>query len=137
VEVADASIGVFTADSSGAGQTAALNQDGQSNSRARPAVPGSVISVWATGVGQLSPPGVDGAVAEAGSVAGPIAQVLAWIGGEAAEVLYAGVAPGFLQGVIQVNLRIPDGMKSGDAAIVLKVGESVSQPGITVALGSP
>ena len=54
--------GLFTADGSGTGQAAALNQDGTINSAVNPAPIGSVISLFATGGGQTSPVGADGQV---------------------------------------------------------------------------
>jgi uncharacterized protein (TIGR03437 family) len=56
--------GVFSSDSTGAGQAAALNQDGLTlntvNTVANPAKIGDTISVYATGEGQTTPTGVDG-----------------------------------------------------------------------------
>ena len=65
VNVASSASGVFTLDSSGMGQAAAVNQDGSINSAAHPAPPGSIISLYATGEGQTSPAGVDGKPAQA------------------------------------------------------------------------
>src|SRR4029077_1893899 len=50
----------FTADSSGKGQAAAVNQDNLSNSPSHPAPIASVITLYATGEGQTSPSGIDG-----------------------------------------------------------------------------
>jgi uncharacterized protein (TIGR03437 family) len=64
--------------------------------------------------------------------------VLAQIGGQFAEILYAGGAPGIVEGVIQVNLRIPPASQIGAAVpLVLRVGNSTSQIGITLAVQSP
>jgi uncharacterized protein (TIGR03437 family) len=135
IAVAPAQIGIFSADASGTGQAAVLNQDGNPNSPANPAAPGSVVTFWATGAGQLSPDGVDGAVVAAGNLPQPVLPVLAEVGGLPAEVLYAGGSPGIVEGVIQVNLRIPSGSPTGAAVpVVLRVGDSASQSGITLAI---
>jgi uncharacterized protein (TIGR03437 family) len=64
--------------------------------------------------------------------------VLAKVGGQIADVLYSGGAPGIVEGVIQVNLRIPFASPTGAAvSLVLSIGDSNSQPGITVAIGFP
>lgn len=125
VTVAPAAIGIFSADASGAGQAIALNQDGGNNSPDNPAAPGSVVTLQATG-----------AAVAPGSLPQP-APVLAFIDGQAAEVLYSGAAPGLIQGVIQVSLRIPAAAQAGVLPLLLRVGESTSQPGITLAIGSP
>ncbi len=96
--------GVFQA-SAGEG-AAALNQDGTLNTAGNPAVPGSVISIYLTGVTALESLAIDG---EPAPVNGPYpgtAAVTATVGSAAATVQYAGPAPGFV-GLIQVNLQIP------------------------------
>lgn len=136
--VARAAIGIFSADSSGAGQAVALNQDGSVNTAGNPAVPGSVITLWGTGAGQLTPSGIDGAVVSSGDLPVPALPVTAQVGGQPAEILYAGGAPGFVQGILQVNLRIPaDGPTGAAVPVILRVGDSVSQPSITVAVKAP
>jgi len=60
VRVAASAPGVFTLDSTGRGQAAALNQDGSINTAVNPAPAGSIVSLFATGEGQTSPAGVDG-----------------------------------------------------------------------------
>ena len=123
--VAPAQPGIFSFDGSGAGQGAILNQDGSVNSAGNPAAAGSIITLWATGAGQLSPPGIDGAVTTSDSLPVPVLPVTAQIGGQAATVLYAGGAPGIVAGVIQVNLRVPRGTAAGAAVpLVLSVGGS-------------
>jgi uncharacterized protein (TIGR03437 family) len=135
VSVVPAQIGIFSADASGTGQAVVLNQDGSVNSPANSAAPGSVITLWATGAGQLSPDGVDGAVVGADNLPRPMLAVAAVVGGQTADVLYAGGAPGMVEGVIQVNVRIPAGSAGGAAVpIVLRVGDSTSQQGITLAI---
>jgi uncharacterized protein (TIGR03437 family) len=134
VTVVPAVSGIFSADASGTGQAIALNQDGSVNSPNNPAVPGSVVTLWATGTGQLSPPATDGAV-DSGTLSQPVLPVTAQIGGQTADVLYAGGAPGIVAGVIQVNLRIPAASQTGAAVpVLLLVGNSISQLGIALAI---
>jgi uncharacterized protein (TIGR03437 family) len=63
LNVAVTAPGLFTSNSSGTGQAAALNQDGSVNSAANPAAAGSIVVLFGTGEGQTSPGGVDGALA--------------------------------------------------------------------------
>jgi len=53
------------------------------------------------------------------------------IGGQVADVKYAGGAPGVIAGVMQVNAVVPDGV-SGAAAVTISVGGTASQPGVTI-----
>ena len=113
--------GLFTSDASGHGQGAILNQDGSINSVAHPAPPGSVVSLFCSGCGITSPLGTDGTVATSiASLANPIGVT---IGGQVANVQYAGSAPGLVNGAIQINVTVPTGI-SGDA---LPIG--ISAPG--------
>ncbi|MGD0775519.1 MAG: hypothetical protein ABSC05_22110 [Candidatus Solibacter sp.] len=124
--------GVFTADGSGRGQAAAVNQDGTSNATASPAPAGSVLSLYATGEGQTSPPGVDGKLAAA-PLPQPLAAVAVTIGGVSAQVLYAGGAPGQIAGLMQVNVVVPSGL-SGAVPLLLTAGGVPSQPAVTVSV---
>ena len=132
--VAPSQPGIFAADGSGAGQGLIFNQDGTANSAVNPAAPGSVIVLYATGVGLLSPPVQDGFVVTADSLPTPVLSVSATIGRQSAPVLYAGGAAGIVEGIIQVNLQIPAGVPTGMAEVVLQVGDGMSQTGLTVAV---
>ncbi|MGA2186043.1 MAG: IPT/TIG domain-containing protein [Bryobacteraceae bacterium] len=57
--VVQAAPGVFTVDGS---MAAALNQDGTVNSKANPAPLGSIVSIFATGLGPINPSQADGSV---------------------------------------------------------------------------
>jgi uncharacterized protein (TIGR03437 family) len=48
--------------------------------------------------------------------------VSAEIGGVAAEVVFAGAAPGQIGGVYQVNVRVPSGLAAGGHPLVVQVG---------------
>jgi len=133
MSVAGAAPGLFTADSTGTGQAAALNEDGSYNDAALPAVPGSMIVLFGTGEGQTSPAGVDGKPA-ADPYPKPVQAVTVRIGGQTAEVLYAGAAPGLVAGVLQLNVRVPSGVASGNHSIVSQVGDVSSRPDVTVSV---
>jgi uncharacterized protein (TIGR03437 family) len=45
-----------------------------------------------------------------------------------ATVIYAGIAPGLVQGANQVNIQLPDGTPSGPLIIVLSAGDASSKP---------
>ena len=124
--------GLFTADGSGLGQAAAVNQDGTRNGAAAPAAAGSVLSLYATGEGQTVPLGVDGKLGAA-PLPQPVAPVTVKIGGVAAEVRFAGGAAGQIAGVLQVNVVVPAGL-AGAVPVVLTVGGVPSQTGVTVAV---
>jgi uncharacterized protein (TIGR03437 family) len=122
--------GLFTLDSTGQGQAAAINQDGVTvNTAATPAKVGDIISLYATGEGQTTPAGVDGKPATPPYPA-PNSSVSVIIGGMPAQVLYAGGAPGEVAGLMQVNVQIPSGIQTGNAVpVVLQIVSPYSQDG--------
>jgi uncharacterized protein (TIGR03437 family) len=121
---------------SGAGQAAAINnKDGSINGAAHPAKVGDYIQLYITGAGQTSPSGTDGTFNDPSSLPVPVGAVKVTIGGQTANVNFAGGAPGAVAGVLQVNAQIPSGISVGAAVpVVVQVGTSNSQPGVTIAV---
>ena len=133
LRVADSSPGIFTLNSAGSGQGAILNQNGTVNGPANPADRGSVIVIYATGHGQTNPPSVTGRIAT--GIATPLAiPVRVTIGGQEAEVLYAGPAPGLISGATQVNAMVPTNAPTGSVPVTLQVGGAASQANVTVSI---
>ncbi len=109
VGVQSASPGIFTVNGTDA---AAVNQDGTLNSAANPAKVGSIMSLYLTGLGALSPTPRDGEftqfplptlvnplfVLERGGSFGLVIRPL--------EILYAGPAPLEISGLFQINFRV-------------------------------
>ncbi len=104
--VSDSAPAIFTV-AGGTGQAAALNEDGSANSPENPADRGSVVALFATGEGQTNPSAVEGQPAGFPTLM-PILPVMIKIGSYAAEILYAGAAPGF-SGLLQIDARVPAG----------------------------
>ncbi len=113
--------------SNGAGAAVVVNEDGTYNGPDHPAKRGSVIVFFATGEGVTTPAGVDGRVGAA-PLARPVQGVFVRIGGRASELLYAGNAPNFVAGAMQVNARVPDDAPSGEVSLYLIVGTAASPP---------
>ncbi|HYL72707.1 MAG TPA: putative Ig domain-containing protein [Bryobacteraceae bacterium] len=134
VRVIDSSPGIFVLDASGQG--AVLNQDNSVNSSTNGAAPDTIVSIFATGEGQTDPGGVDGSLG--GSVLPlprPRLPVTVMIDGLAATVLYAGAAPTLPAGVMQVNARVPTGVRRGiSVPITIMVGTASSQSGVTIGI---
>jgi uncharacterized protein (TIGR03437 family) len=97
------------------GQGAIVNQDGTVNTPANPAVLGSYVSLYGTGLGQLTTPVIDGGLAPIPPPYDPTTLV-------AANVIFAGVsqgsswlgaAPGLVEGVTQINVKLPATLPGG------------------------
>ena len=124
--------GIFTADGSGQGQAAALNQDNSFNSPSNPAPRGSIVTFYATGVGPTSPC-VDGQVYQSNFPTIPL-PVVVGVGSSGAHVDYAGQAPDLVSGVAQFNIEIPSDATTGVVPLTLVVGGVFSRPGVTIAV---
>jgi len=135
VPVLPATPALFSIDGTGAGPGAILNQDGSLNSAANPAVAGSVVILYATGAGNLSPSVADGSLITTPPFPVPVLPVSVLIGGQAADVLYAGAAPGMVAGVLQINVRIPARISSSSSVpVTVVVGRNSSSNGVTLAV---
>ena len=137
VPVINAAPGVFTI-SGGAGQAVVVNQDATLNGPSKPAARESIVVFFATGEGQTVPKGEDGRLNEFTKLEDfprPQASFSVTIGGQPAEVLYGGGAPGFLAGLMQFNVRVPRGVQPGGAVpLVVTVGGVASPASVTMAV---
>ncbi len=135
--------GLFTFGGLGQGQAAVLNFDSSTGSylinSAKSAAPrGSSISVYATGLGDLSTSLADGEVAtSAVRVADTTYRVD--IDGQPAVVTYAGTSPGAVAGLVQINAIVPPTVRTGAAIpMTVSIGDTTlarrSQPGVTLAV---
>lgn len=100
---------------------------------ARAAKPGDVVLLFATGLGPTTP------VYQAGEIPGSVAPtreaVTVTVGGTtlaATDVLYAGVVPGSISGLYQLNIRIPASTADGEIPVVLRIGGQATQSNATL-----
>jgi uncharacterized protein (TIGR03437 family) len=130
--------GLFTADSSGCGQAAALNirPDGavSVNSPSNSASPGDYIALFGTGFGVSAQPAADGAAATGLS---PLSElpILTVDDAPLPSLAYAGLAPG-LAGVDQINFQVPATVRNGCAVPVVTASQGLSGPPTTVSIQS-
>ena len=130
IPLVPADVQIFTANASGSGPGSMLNQDYSVNTSSNPAAPGSVVQIFGTGGGVLTPAVTAGGVA--GDTLAYTATCTATVNGETAAVVYAGSAPGLVYGVNQFNVELPADTPSGAQKIVLTVGGTTSQSDVTV-----
>jgi uncharacterized protein (TIGR03437 family) len=126
---------IFAADSSGNGPGAILDAASFLNSAANPTPKGAAIQIFGEGSGLWTGGRYgDGLIDTFGPpYATPVAPVSVTIGGQPAQVIYAGQAPDLVTGVLQVNAIIPLNIGSGPQPVVLTVGgNSNSSQQITV-----
>ncbi|HLK64693.1 MAG TPA: hypothetical protein VKU19_14710 [Bryobacteraceae bacterium] len=119
VPLSSAAPGIFQI---GPGRVAAVNPDGSINGTDHPAPAGSLVVVFATGLGPVSPAVATGA--PAGPLSVVVAKVTATIGGQSAAIAFAGLAPGYA-GLYQVNMTVPQ-LSPGDYPLQIAVGGAAS-----------
>jgi uncharacterized protein (TIGR03437 family) len=85
----------------------AFNVDGTANSADAPARPGSILTLFLTGAGALSPSLPDGAVG-APFQAKPALPVRVSVGALDGQVLYSGTLADTVNSVVQLNLQLPE-----------------------------
>jgi uncharacterized protein (TIGR03437 family) len=89
--------------------------------------------IYGTGFGTLNPLPADGQIEPVPATT--TSAVTATIGGIAAEVLYAGAAPGLIAGVEQINVRVPaEVTPAGAVPVSLQIGSFTTSSGVTVAV---
>ena len=133
MNVAAAAPGFFTANSSGQGGGAFLNEDGGLNTDASPAERGSIVVLYATGLGVMRPTMSDGELAGP-PYAEPAASYKVRIADRECKVLYGGAAPGLVAGLIQLNVRVPADIAPGVVPVTLEVNGARSTRTVSVAV---
>ena len=136
LSVASAAPAIFTRNASGSGQGSIVNlADLSQNSRTNPAARGSSISIFVTGLGATTPSSTDGRVATSKHKLQVSLPVTVAIGGQTAEVIYQGAAPGLVAGVTEIDLRVPANIQASSAVpVTLIVGDTAAQNTVTVAV---
>jgi uncharacterized protein (TIGR03437 family) len=138
--VAGAAPGLFTAAQNGTGQAAALNQDNTVNTTSNPVGKGTVIQLYGTGQGQVSPSVQDGTAAPfppglANTVAVPTSDQTTCLKNQPSmcvtfgtlfgDVQYSGLAPGYI-GLWQVNVKVPAAAPTGAVQVRILVNGTAS-----------
>jgi uncharacterized protein (TIGR03437 family) len=127
VDVVPYDFALFSLDGSGRGQAAAFNQDGSLNSIDNPAPRGSIVVLYGTGGGITLPPSADGDLAPLADFPQPAASIDVLFNRAFTETLYAGPAPGLVNGVVQINMRLPQDLPAEPAEILINVVVGGSQ----------
>ncbi|HLG95557.1 MAG TPA: hypothetical protein VKX49_04515 [Bryobacteraceae bacterium] len=111
----------------GQGRAAVLNSDYSINSQNQPAAVGSFISAYMTGLGAVDNPVPSGQPAPLSPLSRVTSALSATIGGQPADVLFAGLAPTYA-GLYVVIVTVPQ-LAPGDYPLQVTVGGVASNTG--------
>ncbi len=125
IEILESSPGIFTF---GRNRAVVQNRDGSVNTATNGAAPGEIGVLYLTGQGPLDREIQPGNAAPSLAPARATLPVELTVGGRRTEVLFAGLAPGFV-GLCQVNFRFPD-LPPGDYPVRIQFGGQQSNEAI-------
>jgi uncharacterized protein (TIGR03437 family) len=121
---------IFTTNTpaAGEGQAAVINEDGTLNGPDHPAPKGTVVEIYATGGGVPSPRPATYTITGTTNLPSVLQNTSLTIGGQAATLSYAGDAPYFTTGFLQINAEVPMSIAgSGAQKLVLTISGNSNQ----------
>ena len=133
--VTNTSPAIFTLNSAGSGP-GARNADFSVNGPNNPVSRGGYVVFFMTGEGPLTPAGVTGKInpATGPGVAIAALPVAVLINNQPANWTYAGGIAGVVEGIMQLNVQIPEGVPSGTLPVLVLIGGNGSQSNVTVSV---
>ena len=135
--------GIFAINNQGAGQGAiqientvifAAPENSIPGAQARPVNPGDFLTIYCTGLGDVTNAPATGAAASSDPLSATTAMPQVTIGGIQAAVSFSGLSPGFV-GLYQVNAQIPVGTPAGNEVPVVLSISGVQSNTVTIAVG--
>jgi uncharacterized protein (TIGR03437 family) len=126
--------GIFTQDLSGSGQGIVVKSDMLTLAEPRtPAPRNEVIVLYATGLGPVTPAVRTGEPAPMSPLSRTANPATVTIGGQAAQVQFSGLTPGFM-GLYQINAVVPNDVTPGDQVPVIVTVAGQPSPPVTIAV---
>jgi uncharacterized protein (TIGR03437 family) len=101
---------------------------------ASPAKPGDIVALYGTGFGTTNPAVLPGQLATGMSELPPnsITVMLGDTTLPASNIQYAGLSPGSISGLYQINILIPSTAPTGEVPVTVKIGGLQTQAGVTI-----
>ena len=129
------SLGMFSRSQTGTGEAAILDAGFRLVTSNNPASPGDTVSIYATGLGQVSPPIASGSPAETDVLHTTVVQPTVLVDGLSARVTFSGLTPSFV-GLYQINFEVPQNVARGTAVSVSLMAKGQTGNPVTMATSS-
>jgi uncharacterized protein (TIGR03437 family) len=142
VNLANPSPSIFSINQQGTGQgaiqianttTLAAPSGSIPGAQAQPAVAGNFLTIYCTGLGDVSNRPADGVASSSSPLAQTLLKPTVTIGGVNATVSFSGLTPGFVS-LYQVNVQVPAGVPSGNAVPVIVTTGGAASNTVTIAV---
>jgi uncharacterized protein (TIGR03437 family) len=130
-------LSIATLDGSGGNGGVIVNQDGSINSTQHPAAAGDTVVIYASYAGPFANgvTGTDGRTTLAPPYPAPAGSLAVTMGGvPATNIAYFGNAPTLLESVMQINVVVPTGVKSGAIPLTISANGITSVPWTSIAI---
>ncbi|HEY3741520.1 MAG TPA: IPT/TIG domain-containing protein [Bryobacteraceae bacterium] len=121
--------GIYTTPIGGVSRANAFHANGTPVTPANPAKVNEVVSMYVTGLGDVTPPIVTGSVASSKNPSTPINPFIYYVDSIEATPIFAGLAPG-LAGLYELEIAIPTGVTTGDVFLDIAGVDSYSSQAI-------
>jgi uncharacterized protein (TIGR03437 family) len=91
------------------------------------------VALYATGGGKMAQSLTDGKLVS--QLVSPVASVAVTIDGQPADLQYAGAAPTLVAGLLQINVVVPQNVRTGTSVpVTLRIGDVSAQSGVTLSV---
>jgi uncharacterized protein (TIGR03437 family) len=135
VPLAATAPGIFSLTQNGLGDGAVLHANYSVVNAASPALPGEIVQVFLSGMGEVTPAVADGAAAPSTRPATVTALTNVTIGGQDAQIFFNGLTPG-LASLYQLNVKVPATLPPGAHSLAVQTVQGFTDM-VSIRVGRP
>jgi uncharacterized protein (TIGR03437 family) len=135
VPLAATAPGIFSLTQNGIGDGAILHANYSLVNADNPAMPGEIVQVFLSGLGNVTPPVADGAAAPVTTPATVTSLTAVTIGGQNAQIFFNGLTP-LLANLYQLNVKVPTNLTPGAHSLAVQTVTGFTDM-VSIRVGKP